>query len=174
MNLQPTLEDELIILRPLGEDEFEVLYEVAKDPLIWEQHPNWDRYKREVFIDFFAGAIQSKGAFLILDKETGNAIGSTRFKKVEGAEDAIEIGWSFLARDTWGGKYNRSMKKLMIDYALDHMKHIIFYIGKENIRSQKAVEKLGGKEITQPELDHLVRKNGTDLTFRIGREDWNI
>ncbi len=172
MNLQPTLEDELILMRPLAENDFEALFEVAKDPLIWEQHPNWDRYKREVFIEFFSGAMESKGAFLILDKESEKVIGSTRFKKVEGAEDAIEIGWSFLARDTWGGKYNRSMKKLMINYALDHMEHIIFYIGKENMRSRKAVEKLGGRQITSPELDHLVRKNGIDLTYRIGKEDW--
>ncbi len=172
MNLQPTLEDELIILRPLAEDDFDALYEVAQDPLIWEQHPNWDRYKRDVFIEFFSGAMQSKGAFLILDKETRKVIGSTRFKKIEGVENAIEIGWSFLARDKWGGTYNRSMKKLMIDYALNHIGHIIFYIGNDNIRSQKAVEKLGGRKITNPELDHLVRKNGTDLTFRIGKEDW--
>ena len=49
MNLQPTLQNDLIILRPLRENDFEALYEVAKDPLIWEQHPSRERYKREVY-----------------------------------------------------------------------------------------------------------------------------
>ncbi len=47
LNRQPTLEDELVRLRPLEEADSEALYEVAQDPLIWEQHPS-DRYQRAV------------------------------------------------------------------------------------------------------------------------------
>jgi len=109
MNLQPTLENDLIILRPLIEDDFEALYVVAKDPLIWEQHPCWDRYKREVFSEFFKESIRSKGALIIIDKSSNSIIGSTRFKPVNNVENAIEIGWSFLSRYYWGGKYNKSV-----------------------------------------------------------------
>jgi len=163
MNLQPQLEDELVVIKPLIETDFEVLYEVAKDPLIWEQHPCSDRYKN----------INSKGALKIIEKSNGKIIGSTRFKKIDNFENAIEIGWSFLSRDKWGGKYNRAMKELMIDYALQHLEHVVFYIGKENIRSQKAVQKLGGKKITNPRFRKLVKDNQSDLTFRIGKENCN-
>lgn len=174
MDLQQVLEDDLILLKPLEEDDFDRLYEVAKDPLIWEQHPVTDRYKKEVYAQFFVESIESKGAYLIIEKPRGEAIGSTRFKKVKRSERAIEIGWSFLSRDKWGGKYNRAAKKLMIDYALQYVDHVIFYIGETNIRSQRAVEKLGGIKITDPNLGHLMREDGSDLTFRIGKDNWTI
>lgn len=79
INIQPLLENEKVILYPLQEKDFEALYAVASDPEIWKQHPNKDRWKKEVFETFFDGAMQSKGAFKIVDKATGNIIGSTRF-----------------------------------------------------------------------------------------------
>ena len=172
MNLQTTLENDLIILRPLSENDFEALYEVAKDPLIWEQHPCSNRYKKEVYSKFFIDSLESKGAFVIIEKSNSKIIGSTRFKKVENSENAIEIGWSFLSRDKWGGKYNKAMKEVMIDYAFKFVKHIIFHIAKDNIRSQKAVQKIGGDKITEPHLKHLIKKSETNWTYRIGKEDW--
>lgn len=172
MNLQPTLENDLIILRPLSENDFEKLYEVAKDPLIWEQHPNRDRYKREVYSEFFKDSTKSKGALIVIDKASDAIIGSTRFKPVNNVENAIEIGWSFLSRNYWGGRYNKSMKKLMIEYAFRFVEDIIFYIGKDNIRSQKAVEKIGGRRITETHSKHLVKVSKTDGTYRINKSDW--
>jgi hypothetical protein len=65
-DLQPKhLKNELISLVPLHKGDFEELYTVASDPLLWEQHPNKLRYKRPVFQIFFQGAIESKGAFII-------------------------------------------------------------------------------------------------------------
>jgi len=172
MNLQPTLEDDLLILRPLRNDDFDALFEVAKDPLIWEQHPCANRYQKEAFSEYFIESISSKGAFVIIDKSSKKIIGSTRFKRVGNVKNAIEIGWSFLSRDKWGGKYNKSMKKLMIDYAFEFVEDIIFYIGKSNIRSEKAVQKIGGKKVVKPELKHLMKRINTDWTYRINREDW--
>ena len=68
IDLQPTLKGELIDLRPLRPGDFEDLFSAASDPLIWEQHPEFDRYKREVFQTFFDGGLESKGAFAIIDK----------------------------------------------------------------------------------------------------------
>ncbi|UCH66196.1 MAG: GNAT family N-acetyltransferase [Ignavibacterium sp.] len=172
MNLQPTLEDDLIILRPLRENDFETLYEVAKDPLIWKQHPCSDRYKSSVYSKFFEESIKSNGALIILDKSSNNVIGSTRFKPVDNVESAIEIGWSFLSRDYWGGEYNKSMKKLMIDYAFKFIEEIIFYIDKDNKRSQKAVEKISGQRIMESHKN-LLKNAGTNWTYTIKKQDWN-
>src|SRR6185312_15160356 len=78
-DLQPTLRGNLVHLRPLRESDFEALFAVASDPLIWEQHPASDRYQEPVFRDFFRGGIESGGAFLVLDATTGAVIGSTRY-----------------------------------------------------------------------------------------------
>ena len=115
MNLQPILQNDLAILMPLRENDFEALYEVAKDPLIWEQHQVKDRYQKEVHMKFFADSIESKGALISIDKSTNDVIGSTRFQLLKNVGKAVEIGWSFLSRKYWGSLYNISIKKLMID-----------------------------------------------------------
>src|SRR6478752_2109559 len=104
--LQPHLQGELLELRPLREDDFAALFAVASDPLIWEQHPNSDRYQEEVFRAFFRDAMQSGGALLALDRNDGRVIGSSRYFGYDEANSEVEIGWSFLARSHWGGVYN--------------------------------------------------------------------
>ncbi len=153
---RPYLEDDLIILQPLKETDFEALYAAASDPLIWEQHPIKDRYKREVFQEnFFKSAIESGGAFLVLDKKTGAVIGSSRFYNLHEKESDIEIGWTFLARAYWGGKHNQAMKALMMHHAFKFVDNIIFRIGENNMRSRKACEKIGGVQISFAENPHL-------------------
>ena len=172
MNLQPTLENDLIRLRPLRATDFDPLYQVAKGPLVWEQDPWWDRDKPEVFTEFFEDAMASGGALVIIDKATDQIIGSSRFKPVAGTKDAVEIGWSFLSRDYWGGKYNGAAKQLMITHAFQFMEDVVFYVGQDNIRSQKAVGKIGGKRVTDSRFKHLMKDSPVDWTFRINKADW--
>jgi len=134
-------------LRPLRPEDAEALFAVASDPLIWEQHPANDRYKPEVFAEFFREALASQGAFVVLDRKDGKIIGSSRFHGYHPQANEVEIGWTFLARSHWGGHYNREMKQLMVRHALQFVDRVIFLIGLQNLRSQKAVEKLGAVRI---------------------------
>ena len=70
-DLQPVLEGDLLRFRPLRPEDFHDLYAVASDPLIWEQHPNNDRYKEEVFKEFFREALESGGALIAIDANDG-------------------------------------------------------------------------------------------------------
>jgi RimJ/RimL family protein N-acetyltransferase len=142
--LQPTLRGELVELRPLCEGDFAELYAVASDPLIWEQHPASDRYKEDVFREFFRGALESGGAFVVLEAKTGRVIGSTRFCGYDEGRSEIEIGWTFLARSHWGGVHNGEMKRLMLAHAFRFVESVVFLVGPENLRSRRAVEKIGG------------------------------
>ena len=169
-DLQPTLKNELVILRPLREEDFEDLYEVASDPLIWVQHPAKERSQREGFGVFFKDAMASQGAFVVIDKKTNKIIGSTRFNRAKESPDAIEIGWTFLARSYWGGRYNQAIKKLQIDYAFNYVERILFYIHENNLRSQKAVEKLGGERITSIEGRVLEIRPNASVIYQIGKE----
>ena len=143
-DLQPTLKSEMLELRPLQAGDFEALYAVASDPLIWEQHPNSDRYKSDVFRKFFDEALQSGGALLAIDRQTDQVIGSSRFHCYDLERSEIEIGWTFLARSHWGGAYNGEMKRLMLSHAFKFVDNVIFLVGSNNLRSQRAVEKIGG------------------------------
>jgi N-acetyltransferase len=142
-DLQPTLVGERLMLRPLTEDDWEAMYAVASDPLLWEVHPAWDRYKEPVFREYFAGAMASRGALAVIYRATGNIIGGSRYANFVTERNEIEIGWSFLARDYWGGTYNREMKTLMLTHAFRFFESIRFNIGATNLRSRRAVEKIG-------------------------------
>ncbi len=143
-DLQPTLKDELLELRPLRLEDLPNLYAVGSDPLIWEQHPSNDRYQVGVFKNFFRDAMESGGALIAIDSKDGRIIGSSRFHGYDKEKNEIEIGWTFLARSHWGGTYNREMKELMLRHAFKFVNSVIFLIGPKNLRSQKAVEKIGG------------------------------
>ena len=144
---QPILRSEILEVRPLRAGDFEELFSVASDPLIWEQHPNSDRYKHDVFRKFFDEALASGGAFVVIDRKTGRVIGSSRFNCHDLVRSEVEIGWTFLARSHWGGIYNRELKRLMMSHAFKFVDSVIFFIGSTNIRSQRALEKLGGVRI---------------------------
>jgi RimJ/RimL family protein N-acetyltransferase len=146
-DLQPVLKSELLELRPLRQDDFPALYAVASDPLIWEVHPSPDRYKPDVFKEFFREAMESGGALIALDSADGRVIGSSRFYGYDEEKSEIEIGWTFLARSHWGGTYNKAMKQLMLTHAFRFVKSVVFMVGPENWRSQKAMEKIGGVRI---------------------------
>ena len=146
-DLQPTLTSEILELRPLRADDFEQLYAVASDPLIWEQHPNSDRCQRDVFRKFFDDALQSGGALIAIDRKDNRVIGSSRFHCYDLERSEIEIGWTVLARSHWGGTYNREMKRLMLVHAFKFVDNVIFLVDSNNLRSQRAVEKIGGIRI---------------------------
>ena len=174
MNPQPTyLENDLIKLVPLASDDFERIYLVASDPLIWEQHPNKFRYKRDVFQTFFNEAIASGSAFLIFDAETNEVIGSSRYYDYDAAKSEIAIGYTFLARSRWGGTYNRALKQLMIDHAFESVGSVLLHIGEGNIRSQKAAMKIGGKKVGQIEMEMPGEAYKLNYIFEIKKEDWN-
>jgi N-acetyltransferase len=171
-DLQPTLSNDLLTIRPLKADDFDNLYKVASDPLIWEQHPAKDRYQKEVFTKLFNEGLASSGALVIIDKKTDKIIGSTRFNPVPETGNAIEIGWSYLARAYWGGLYNRSQKHLLMDYAFQHVGHVFYYINKFNMRSRKAVEKLGGNRISHFNNQLLDPRSEVGVIYRIGKIEY--
>ena len=168
-DLQPTLENDLLILKPLKEEDFENLYKVASDPLIWEQHPAKERSERNGFELFFREAMDSKGAFVVIDKKTAEIIGSTRYFRVIEIQNAIEIGWTFLARKYWGGDYNKSMKILMMNYAYQFVENILFFINENNLRSRMAVEKIGGERVVELGNKVLDTKAASTVIYKIAK-----
>jgi RimJ/RimL family protein N-acetyltransferase len=163
MNLQPILRNQFITLQPITCDDFDALYLVASDPLIWEQHPDNLRYQKDVFQQYFDSAIESKGAFLIIDTATKDIIGSSRYYELDEKNKQIAIGYTFIARKYWGTSYNHQLKKLMIDYAFQFVNTVILYIGENNIRSQKAIQKIGAI---------YFGKLNKSLVYTINKQDW--
>lgn len=171
-SLQPqTVENESIKLIPLIETDFEALFAVASDPLIWEQHPNKNRYEKDVFQNFFEGALESKGAFLIVDKTTNEVAGSTRFYNYEPENSSVFIGYTFYGRKFWGTGFNTQVKKMMLDYAFKFVDKVHFHIGAENYRSQKAIEKLGAIKIDEQEIAYYNEPSRHNFVYQIVKNE---
>jgi len=168
-DLQPTLKGNLIELRPLRREDFDALFAAASDPLIWEQHPENDRYTREVFQTFFDGAIESKGAFAIVERTSGRIIGSSRYCNLKPAEGEVEIGWTFLERAFWGGSYNRELKSLMLDHAFRFVDRVVFVVGEKNLRSQKSLQKIGARFLKKAQLPAPDGTMTPNVVFAITR-----
>ena len=166
-DLQPHLKGELVELRPLKPEDWDDLFAVASDSLIWEQHPEKDRYKEDVFRIFFKDALESGGAFVVVDKENQQIIGSTRFYGYDPQKSEIEIGWTFLARKYWGGRFNREMKDLLLMHAFQFVENIVFFVGENNVRSQRAMEKVGAINLGTATRTHANHPPTPNLKYVI-------
>jgi RimJ/RimL family protein N-acetyltransferase len=171
--LQPTLRGELLELRPLRRDDFDALFTAASDPLIWEQHPESDRYKREVFQRYFDSAMESGGAFAIVDIASGRIIGSSRFCNLNADASEVEIGWTFLERAFWGGRYNRELKCLMLEHAFRLVDRVLFVVGENNLRSQKALTKIGASFSSKAQRRAADGSFASNVIFEIKRSAWH-
>lgn len=126
---QPTLTSELSQIRPLQAEDFPALFDIASDPLRWEQYPCSDRYQEAVFRTFFDDALNSGGALIATDVETDAVIGASRYHDYNATKSEVEIGWTFLARTHWGGKYKGEMKRLMLLHAFQFVDSVVFLVG---------------------------------------------
>lgn len=171
-SVQTPLENDKVRLIPLQESDFEALYALASDPKVWEQHPNKDRWKKEVFRTFFDGAMLSKGAYKIVDKATGEIAGCTRFYDYNDQDNSILIGYTFYAVNFWGTGLNPSVKKLMMTYAFQYVDVIYFHIGATNYRSQIAISRLGAMKVSEENIAYHGEMPKLNFIYQVRKQDW--
>lgn len=174
MILQPTLSSPQFLLRPLRENDYEALFSAASDPQIWEAHPIPDRYLPETFKVYFKGLIDSKGALAVIDNKSSVIIGTSSFYDYRPEEKSVIIGYTFLTRKYWGGTFNRELKKLMMDYAFKYVDTCIFHVGENNIRSRKAMIKIGGVLYDQFEKIGFRGKLYKNVAFKIEKKNYSL
>jgi len=143
LDWQPTLQGELVLLRPTCPEDWDEMFAAASDPLIWAGHPARDRYTEGAFRKYFDGALQSGGALTIIDKASGRVVGCSRYHDYQAEESRVEIGYTFLVRSCWGGAVNGEVKRLMLTHAFRFVDTVQFAVAEDNIRSRKACEKIG-------------------------------
>ena len=173
---QPTLTGEKVWLRPLTADDWDALFVIASDKLMWELHPAHDRWQEPVFREFFENALRYKGAMAMIDRNTGALFGSSRWQgiveKSAAEPSSVEIGWTFLARSHWGGAWNREVKRLMIGHALQHVEVVEFHVGESNYRSRRAMEKIGGILSDRTLVVEMVGVQVHHVIYEISRESF--
>lgn len=171
MDRQPVLEGDRLLLRPLRPNDWDALFAVASDPLVWELHPAHDRWQKPVFRAFFDDALANGGAIAVIDKASGAIVGSSRWQGYSPADGgAVEIGWTFLARSHWGGRFNPEIKRLMLKHAFRFVDCVEFRIGETNWRSRKAMERIGGQLTDTREVVEMDGREIVHLIYVITRE----
>jgi N-acetyltransferase len=171
-DFQPTLTGDIITMRPYAEADFEALYAVATDPLIWEVHPVPERSERRYFQANVDDALADKGGLVVIERATGEIVGFSRYSGLFVGEGEMEIGWTFLSRRLWGGEHNRDMKRVMLSHALASFPRVIFRVGEDNIRSRGAMTKIGGVLIPWDETVTALGRDMHYVAFEITRESF--
>ncbi len=173
MDRQPTLEGERVLLRPLRADDWEALFAIASDPAVWEQHPMHDRWREDVFREFFEDALAQGGALVVIDKAKDAIIGSSRFQAFDEEDGgSVEIGWTFLAPRYWGKGINAEMKRLMLTHALENVARVDFRVGETNYRSRIALENIGAERTRRTELTQYQGKRVLHVVYEITVESF--
>lgn len=173
-DLQPTLRGPRILIRPVVESDWEEMFAAASDPDVWALHPVRDRYTEPVFREFFDGALQCGSAFSFVDQVTNTVVGSSRYHGYEPAAREVEIGWTFLAREYWGGSYNREVKKLMLEHAFKYVECVVFWVGDTNWRSQRAMEKIGGVLRDGVQYRSLAGRSSPHVVYEIRKDQFGL
>lgn len=171
-SIQPVLENEQYQLIPLQQGDFESLYQVASDPEVWRQHPNKDRYRKEVFSTFFEGAMKSGGAFKITEKYSSEILGSTRFYDYDEENNSIFIGYTFYGTKSWGKGINPQVKKIMLQYIFQFVDTVYFHVGKDNMRSRTAMERLGAENRGEQEVAYFGEPPRINILYQIKKEKY--
>lgn len=97
----------------------------------------------------------------------GKAIGSTRFYDHNANASEIKIGYTFFSRDQWGSGANQRVKRLMLNYAFQHVKQVVFHVGIQNLRSRIAMERLGAELVGEEEVAYFGEPPKKNIVFRI-------
>ncbi|WP_210608108.1 GNAT family N-acetyltransferase [Priestia flexa] len=155
-----------ICIVPMDKKYIEELCKIGQEKSIWEHLPETltTRYSMENFIN--EALIQKERCieypFVILSLKTDEVIGTTRFMNISKDNKSLEIGWTWLTSKVWGTGVNIECKYLLLKYCFEYMNlcRVQFKTDERNIRSQKAIEKIGG--IREGILrNHMIRKDGS-------------
>ncbi|WP_249661278.1 GNAT family N-acetyltransferase [Lysinibacillus fusiformis] len=174
------LENSIVKLKPLELNDLSGILEAASYPEIWS-HMSTTIEKMVDVNNFVENALlmrrnKTEFPFVIVDKKTGEIIGSTRFMDIDDTHQRVEIGTTWLTPAYWRTAINTNCKYLLLQYCFEtlHLQRVQIKTDHENSQSQKAIERIGAtKEGVL--RNHIIRKDGTTrhtVMYSITLEEW--
>ena len=132
-----------------------------------------DRWREDVFREFFEDALAKEGALAVMDNAKDRIIGSSRFQAYDAEEGgSVEIGWTFLDPAYWGKGHNHEMKRAMLTHAFQFVARVDFRVGETNYRSRLALENIGAEQTRRTELMRYDGKRVLHIVYEITRESF--
>ncbi|MCY8517526.1 GNAT family N-acetyltransferase [Bacillus atrophaeus] len=167
---------------PMEKRHIEGLYDISKHENMWTHLPKTIRTLEEMESFVEEALIEQENGrqcpFVILLRQTGKVIGSTRFLDISDKSRNLEIGWTWLTPSVWGSNINTECKYLLLKYCFEELNviRVQFKTDEQNLRSQKAIERIGG--IREGVLrNHMIRKDGSyrnSVFYSIIKSEWEI
>ncbi len=126
-----------------------------------------------MFRSYFDANLASGGSLTTLERATGAVIGASRYWEVDPATRSVEIGATYLARTHWGSGINHEVKRLMVGHALGAVEAVTFRIGAINIRSRRALEKIGGRLTDRTDMSMIAGVPVEHVIYEITRDEFS-
>ena len=175
-----TLVGTQVLLQPLEVMHIEKLIHLAKDKRIWQHYAidgsDTNKLKSSLETALIEREKGKQYPFVIILKNDNKIIGSTRFLDIQAEQKKLEIGWTWLHPDYWGTKVNLECKLLLLTFCFEELKakRVQLKTDENNIRSRKAIEKIGGlfEGILR---NDMIRDNGTSRNsayYSIIESEW--
>lgn len=171
-----------VALIPLDESHFETLIGLSKDQRIWQHYAidgsNTQKLKSSLEMALYEREKGTQYPFVIILKKENKIVGSTQFLDIQPIHKKLEIGWTWLHPDYWGTSINLECKLLLFTYCFEVLeaKRVQLKTDENNIRSRKAIEKIGG--VFEGILrNDMIRDNGTNRNsayYSIIDSEWKI
>ncbi|MBQ4915563.1 GNAT family N-acetyltransferase [Maribacter sp. MMG018] len=143
------LENERVKLTPLTLKNYHLLLSIAAQKDLVQFSPS-DIETPQALKNYVAIALEQKEQgsgipFIIYDKKKEEYAGSTRYMNIHRKNKVAHIGSTWIGHQFHGTGLNTHMKFLMLDYAFNQLnfEKIEFRVDERNVKSRKAVEKLG-------------------------------
>lgn len=177
-----TLAGEHVQLEPMLEAHHAALAEVGLDEDLWKWIPVPVRTAEEMkaYVDA-ALAEQARGAslpFTIVERATGNVIGSTRYANIERIHRRVEIGWTWVARPWQRTAVNTECKYMLLKHAFETLGCIRVELKTDSLneRSRAAILRIGAKE-EGVFRNHMITASGRirhSVYFSITDSEWPV
>lgn len=142
------LEGRIVVLEPLAPAHEDGLRAAAADPEIWRWMPS-NAGTEDGFAAWFDAALAGGRSgievpFAVLERASGEPVGSTRFLTLRPEHRGLEIGHTWLASSAWGSGANVEAKLLLLGHAFERLGciRVEFKTDARNERSRAALEAL--------------------------------
>jgi N-acetyltransferase len=145
------LEGEVVRLEPLELRHATDLLQAAAEKTIWNYmplsgFPDLAAVEGWIADSLAAQTVGTDVPFAVVLKETGVAVGSTRYMDIRRAHRGLEIGWTWLAPGVQRTRVNTEAKYLLLKHAFEDLGAVRVQLKTDarNTRSQRSIERIGG------------------------------
>jgi RimJ/RimL family protein N-acetyltransferase len=179
-----TLEDDMVLLRPLATEDIEHLYPFAiNEPQLWKYsstQPGGNRENMRRYIETALDARKNRAEypFIVYDKHANSFAGSTRFYDIQLKAKTLQLGYTWYGSRYHGTGLNKHCKFLLLRFAFEQMamERVEFRADNNNAKSIAAMRSIGCT-VEGILRNNAIRSDGSrrdSIVLSILKSEWEL